>query len=241
MLLPNQSRFRGGALAGWWLAGLACSSALGQDFEKQTTAALDRDRTLHVVHSTNVHAGRKLFAEALQPDVSQAALGGSARRRKGGLGDLPEDPWTLTWKLGQEIVRPVASDEPLSAGAWSAGVASVAVAVEGVRLYGALGSERCALAGEVDRGTANGFLIQPFVNYNLQDGWYLTSVPVINADWQAPSGQKWTLPIGASIGRFARFGEMPVSVQAGYYYNIERPDGGSDWALRFQLRLLFPG
>lgn len=69
----------------------------------------------------------------------------------------------------------------------------------------------------------------------------VTSVPVINADWQAPSGQKWTVPIGASIGRFARFGEMPVSVQAGYYYNIERPDGGSDWALRFQLRLLFPG
>jgi hypothetical protein len=49
------------------------------------------------------------------------------------------------------------------------------------------------------------------------------------------------VPIGASIGRFVRFGEMPVSVQAGYYYNIERPDGGSDWALRFQLRLLFPG
>ena len=80
MLLPNQSRFRGGALAGWWLAGLACSSAFGQDFEKQTTAALDRDRTLHVVHSTNIHAGRKLFADALRPDVSQATLG-SARRR----------------------------------------------------------------------------------------------------------------------------------------------------------------
>jgi hypothetical protein len=240
MLLPNQSRFKAGGVVGWWLAGLACSSALGQDFEKQTTAALDRDRTLYVVNSTNAHAGRKLFVEALRPGTSQAALG-SARRRKGGIGDLPEAPRTLTWKLGQEIVRPAASGEPLSAGTLSAGVASVAVAVEGVRLYGALGSERCALAGAVDRGTANGFLIQPFVNYNLLDGWYVTSLPVINADWQAPSGQKWTVPIGASIGRFARFGEVPVSVQAGYYYNIERPDGGSDWAVRFQLRLLFPG
>ncbi len=240
MLLPNQSRFKAGALVGCWLAGQACSSALGQDFEEQTTAALDQDKTLYIVRSTSVHADRNLFAEALRPDVSQAALR-TARQRKGGIGDLPADPWTLTWKLGPQIVRPVASDDPLSAGTWSAGVASVAFAVEGVRLYGALGSERCALAGDVDRGTANGFLIQPFVNYNLMDGWYLTSVPVINADWQAPSGQRWTVPIGASIGRFVRFGEVPVSVQAGYYYNIERPDGGSDWALRFQLQLLFPG
>ena len=240
MLLPNQSRFKAGALVGCWLAGQACSSALGQDFEKQTTAALDQDKTLYL-HSTSVHADRNVFAKALRPDVSQAAVR-TARRRKGGIGDLPADPWTLTWKLGPQIVRPVASDDPLSAETRSVGVASAAFAVEGVRLYGALGSERCALAGDVDRGTANGFLDPAvLVNYNLLDGWYSTSVPVINADWKAPSGQKWTVPIGASIGRFVRFGEMPVSMQAGYYYNIERPDGGSDWELRFQLRLLFPG
>ena len=39
MLLPNQSRFKVGALVAFWLAGQACSSALGQDFEEQTTAA----------------------------------------------------------------------------------------------------------------------------------------------------------------------------------------------------------
>jgi len=240
MLLPNQSRFKVGALVACWLAGQACSSALGQDFEEQTTAARDEDKPLYVIDSTRLPDLRNPFAEPFRPNGSQAALG-TARRRKGGIGDLPADPWTLTWKVGSEIVRPAASNDPLGAGTWSAGVASVAFAVEGVRLYGALGSERCALAGDVDRGTANGFLVQPFVNYNLLDGWYLTSVPVINADWKAPSGQKWTVPIGASIGRFVRFGEMPVSVQAGYYYNIERPDGGSDWTLRFQLQLLFPG
>jgi len=240
MLLPNQSRFKAGALVGCWLAGQACSSALGQDFEEPTTAVGEEDKPLYVVYSTSVRADRNRFTEALRPDVSQAARE-SAQRPKGGISDLPADRWTLSWKLGPQIVRPAAPDDPLSAGTWSAGVASVAFAVEGVRLYGALGSERCALAGDVDRGTANGFLIQPFVNYNLLDGWYLTSVPVISADWKAPSGQKWTVPIGVGIGRFARFGEMPVSLQAGYYYNVEKPDGRPDWALRFQLRLLFPG
>jgi len=38
-----------------------------------------------------------------------------------------------------------------------------------------------------------------------------------------------------------RLGQMPLSVQAGYYYNIEKPDGAPDWALRLQLRLLFSG
>jgi hypothetical protein len=240
MLLPNQSRFKAGALVACWLASQACSSARGQDIEEQTTATRDQDKPLYVIDSFRVHANRSPPAETLRPEVSQTALR-TVRLRKSGIGDLPADPWTLTWKLGPQIVRPVASDDPLGTGTWSAGVASVAFAVEGVRLYGTLGSERCALAGDVDRGTANGFLIQPFVNFNLRDGWYLTSVPVINADWKAPSGQKWTVPVGAGIGRYVRFGEMPVSVQAGYYYNIERPDGGSDWALRFQLQLLFPG
>jgi hypothetical protein len=107
-------------------------------------------------------------------------------------------------------------------------------------MYGALPSDRCALAGELDDGSANGFLIQPFVNYNLPDGWYLASVPVIRADWTAPSGQKWTVPMGASIGKLGRLGEMPLTMQAGYYYNVERPDGASDWALRLQVRLTFP-
>ena len=34
--------------------------------------------------------------------------------------------------------------------------------------------------------------------------------------------------------------EMPLSVQAGHYYNIEKPEGAADSVLRLQLRLLFP-
>lgn len=36
----------------------------------------------------------------------------------------------------------------------------------------------------IERGPT---LLQPFVNYNLSDGWYLVSSPVITADWQANS------------------------------------------------------
>jgi hypothetical protein len=31
-------------------------------------------------------------------------------------------------------------------------------------------------------------LIQTFANYNLPDGWYLSSLPIITANWEAPVG-----------------------------------------------------
>jgi hypothetical protein len=239
-MLPNQNRFKVVALVAGWLACAACSSALAQDVGEPAKTVRTEDKPPAVVYPIGLQANRSLFAYMLQPIASQSPLV-PGTSRKSVIGDIDANGEALTWRLGSWVVRPTASYEPLAAATWTAGVASVAVAVEGVRMYGALPSERCMLAGEIDRGNANGFLIQPFVNYNLADGWYLTSVPVISADWKAPSGRKWTVPMGAGIGRFVRLRQMPLSVQAGYYYNIEKPDGAADWALRLQLRLLFPG
>ena len=35
-------------------------------------------------------------------------------------------------------------------------------------------------------------LIQPFVNYNLPDGWYLSTAPIITANWESNSDDRWT-------------------------------------------------
>jgi len=239
-MLPNQNRFKAGALVAGWLACAACSSALAQDLGEPAKTAQSEDQPPAVVYPIGLQSNRSLFANLLRPIASQSpAVPGNSR--KSVIGNIDGNGEALSWRLGSWVVRPSASYDPLAGATWTAGVASVAVAVEGVRMYGALPSERCTLAGEIDRGTANGFLIQPFVNYNLSGGWYLTSVPVISADWKAPSGQKWTIPMGGGIGRFVRLGQMPLSVQAGYYYNVEKPDGAAEWALRLQLRLLFPG
>ena len=239
-MLPNQNRFKVVALVASGLACAACSSALAQDLGEAAKTAQGENQPPAVVYPIGLQSDRSLFANLLRPIASPSPVG-PGKPRKSVIGDVEANSESLTLKLGSWVVRPTASYEPLAAATWTAGVASVAVAVEGVRMYGALPSERCTLAGEIDRGNANGFLIQPFVNYNLSSGWYLTSVPVISADWKAPSGQKWTVPMGGGIGRFVRVGQMPLSVQAGYYYNVEKPDGAAGWALRLQLRLLFPG
>ena len=90
------------------------------------------------------------------------------------------------------------------------------------------------------RPNVNEFLAQPFVNYNTTHGWYLTSSPVITANWLAAPGQQWTVPIDGGFGRLFKLGDQPVSMYVSAYYNAIRPDAAPTWQLRTELSLLFP-
>jgi hypothetical protein len=84
------------------------------------------------------------------------------------------------------------------------------------------------------------FTLQYFVNYNFPGGWYLSSSPIITANWDGPNNE-WTVPVGGGFGKVHRFGSLPplnLSFQA--FYNAEKPEFGADWSTRFQVQLLFP-
>jgi hypothetical protein len=66
------------------------------------------------------------------------------------------------------------------------------------------------------------------VNYNFKRGLYLTTAPVITADWYASSGDRWTVPIGGGIGKIFRIGKQPMNAQLSGYYNVIRPDSGPE-------------
>ena len=85
-------------------------------------------------------------------------------------------------------------------------------------------------------------LIQPFVNYNFPDkpGRYLTYAPIITANWEASSDDKWTIPMGGGIGQIVKLGQTPVNLSASAYYNMEKPDNAGWWQLRLQVQFLFP-
>ena len=59
-------------------------------------------------------------------------------------------------------------------------------------------------------------------NNGLPKGWYLTTSPVITANWEADSDNRWTLPIGGGIGRVFKIGKQPINAQVTYYYKIAR-------------------
>ena len=59
-------------------------------------------------------------------------------------------------------------------------------------------------------------------NLNVGNGWYLTSAPVITANWEVESDDRWTVPIGGGAGRIFKIGSLPndVRIQAfGYLAN----------------------
>jgi hypothetical protein len=96
------------------------------------------------------------------------------------------------------------------------------------------------VAGSGSRPDVNQFLMQSFITYNLQKGWYISLAPIITANWKASRGNVWTVPFGGGIGRIMRFGAQPVSLSAQFYGNATYPAGTSPWSMRIQLAFLFP-
>jgi len=106
-----------------------------------------------------------------------------------------------------------ASDSRLGAGKWGLGPTAVALKIDGQWLYGGLINNLWSVAGDDARADVNIMLIQPFVNYNFPDkpGRYLTFAPIMTADWEADSGDQWTVPLGLGVGQIMKWGESPVT------------------------------
>jgi len=143
--------------------------------------------------------------------------------------------------FGPTVTLPTAAAKDLGTGKWSAGPAAVAVWMPGHWVVGALVNNQWSFAGDDDRRQVDQMLIQPFVNYNLGEGWYLASSPIITADWEAKQGKNvWTVPVGGGFGRLFRVGKLPVNTSVQAFDNVESSEFGTDWTLRLQVQFLFP-
>ena len=91
-------------------------------------------------------------------------------------------------------------------------------------MFGVLVNNVWSFTGKSNRGpTSTQMTLQPFVNYNFPGGWYLTSSPIITADWEAGHGDRWTVPVGGGFGRVFKIGRQPVNAQLAAYYNVVKP------------------
>jgi len=116
---------------------------------------------------------------------------------------------------------------------------------------GVLMNNLFSVAGSSHRPDVNQMLLQYFVNYNLKKGYYLSSGPIVTANWNAtgttdaatgndvPEGT-WTVPFGGGIGQVRRLGFQPINWTLQFYGNPVRPPGSSSWSFRFQIALLYP-
>ena len=187
-----------------------------------------------------------LITRTILPVVSQPNILTGGEGRINGLGDAtftgffsPKGSGNVTWGVGPVFLIPTATDDALGSDKWGAGASVVVLTMPGHWVVGSLISNVWSFAGSGDQDV-DLFTWQYFINYNLVDGWYLTSAPIITANWEADSGNKWTVPFGGGAGKIFKIGKQPVNGQASAYYNVEKPDSGPDWQLRLQLQFLFP-
>ena len=186
------------------------------------------------------------ITRTILPVVSQPGGMTGGEGRVNGLGDTtfsgwlsPKDSEKWIWGLGGTLLIPTATDDVLGSDKWGLGPSLVLLTMPGKWVIGSLFSNVWSFAGSGDQDV-NLFTWQYFINYNLEDGWYLTSAPIITANWKASSGEKWTVPFGAGFGKIFRIGKQPLNGSAHVYYNVEKPQYGADWTLRLQLQFLFP-
>lgn len=147
----------------------------------------------------------------------------------------------IQWGIGTSITFPTdAPTRELGSGKFSIGPAATVLKQTKEWTVGMQGSQIFSVLGSSGRGYISQLQLKPMFSYNLDNGWYLLSNPILVANWHMPNEQQWTVPIGAGIGKVFDLGEQKLNTRLESYYNIIRPDQAPDWSVGLTAQLLLP-
>jgi len=100
--------------------------------------------------------------------------------------------------------------------------------------------------GQPDPPSDFNFLsLQGFYFLNFPGGWQVGGTPIISADFEAKSGDKWTVPIGLGVFKTQLFkigkGMMPIKFGWEIEYVWQRPDTfGPEWIMKITITPITP-
>lgn len=160
-----------------------------------------------------------------------------------GIGDIswsvffsPSKAGKIIWGLGPQFQLGTSSGSEFGSGEFGIGPSFVALTMIEKWVAGFLINNVWTF-GDISE---NKFMFQYFINYNLPKAWYLTTAPILTANWNRASDQRWIVPFGGGLGKVFRIGKLPLNFNAQLYYNAVRPDGVGGLQSRLQLQFLFP-
>jgi hypothetical protein len=138
---------------------------------------------------------------------------------------------------GPSFVFPSASEPTTGQGKWQAGPAVAVGFAPANWLIGVLAQNPISFAGKSDRADTNALFLQPFLTYQLGQGWFLRSQPQMAIDWK--SGIK-VLPIDLGAGRTFRIGQQNVSLFVEPFWNVSQDRATPQYGVTFGASLLYP-
>ena len=200
------------------------ASLISLPFQNNTTFDGDDSDVLNVLNIQPVwpfalNEDWNLITRTIVPVISAPS---PADDQINGVGDTSFTGWfspstpvhNITWGIGPVASLPTATKDALGTDQWGLGASAVGVWIDGPWVAGALVNNVWGLDSTEEM---NSMLFQYFVNYNLDDGWYLVSAPIITADWNADSSDRWVVPFGGGAGKIVRIGKLPVNINAHLY------------------------
>lgn len=167
--------------------------------------------------------------------------------RAAGLSDIthlsfysPTPRGSILWGAGAAIGFPTATDDVLGSGKWSAGPALRLTYRKGPWNLGFVGAQRWSFAGDASRADIDQLMVRGAFRRQLGEHWYLVSAPIITANWNATSGERWLVPLGGGIGRKFNLTGRPWTASVQAYANVLRPTGAPTWSIRLTLTAIIP-
>lgn len=162
-----------------------------------------------------------------------------------GMGDIiqsfflsPKEPvggWIVG--AGPALYYPTAGEDSLGTQKWGAGPTAVVLRQESGFTYGLLCNHLWSFAGNDERADFSATYLQPFIGYTTKTYTTLMLNTESVYGWKE---REWTVPVNLMLTQMLKVKGQPLSLQLGYRYYADVPEGGADWGLRFALTFLFP-
>ena len=186
------------------------------------------------------------------PYVETAKIDGvNDGQRAKGMGDTLLNTWfisswlpkgqVLAW--GSTVTIPTAGDnEHTGAGQWQAGptAAYINTSTPSWQWGGMFYQQWDFSKTRSDAKDVSVLSLQPIITKHFKGGWYISAPDAPNNyDFKT---NKWTLALGAAVGRVTNWGEQPIQLFAEAYYNpVKHGDLPSpEWTFKVNLSFLLP-
>ena len=123
----------------------------------------------------------------------------------------------LTWGAGPVLSLPTDTDPTLGSGKWGLGPTGLALVSTAKWTYGALVNHVWGIAdtGDVERADLSTTFLQPFLARHLRGAVTATIQSESTYNWEADSGEEWTVPINVIVSKVTKLGPFPFSVAGG--------------------------
>ena len=171
---------------------------------------------------------------------------------------VPPAVGIFTYGFGITMNIPSASAPELGVDAFGLGPTIVFLFMPGHWVLGATAGLTWAYKSPAGTDALNSFFGQYFITVNFKKGWFINTMPMITANFNALEGEQWTVPFGAGFGKIVHFKHIPVKFNLAYYYNAVQASqtpgteyidlahdprqamGNANQSLVFQVNLMFP-